>query len=224
VPPEEDQKLRDYLEQGFRDLQLADIKHANESDVRMGTFQLCAAFLDALALAYSAGVKVKGGDGGKWDRFIRSFFDQSLYAVLIGKYESFRCLLLHNFSARGLLFIHDHPELHLTIHNGRTLLNRESFVPDVERAFNSFYDDVRTDEDLRTRVLKHLDRHPPIGVWFLDEPPKGGPPPVATAAMPPPSATIRIAGNGLSASASSSEAVSMGLARAPADRSRESEQ
>lgn len=183
----DEQRLRDYFEQGFRDLQLADIKLANENDVRMGTFQLCAAFLDALALAYSAPplpAKVKGGKAGKWDRFVADFLPQPKYASLVGTYEGFRCLLLHNFSASRLAFTHGKARLHLKTHGGRRLLNRESFVADVEAAFEAFYANVQSDERLGDRVVKHLDKFPPIGVWFL-EPDESGPPPVATAAFPP---------------------------------------
>jgi hypothetical protein len=176
-------RLRGHFEARFRGLQLADIKHANDHDVRMGTFQLCAAFLDALALTYSAPPpKIKGGDSAKWDTFVHDFFPQPKYASLTGAYGSFRSLLLHNFSASRLAFIHGHPELHLSTHGELRILNRESFVAEVDEAFERFYAAVMGDADLRARALKHLDKHPPIGVWFLD--PQSGPPPVPTAAYP----------------------------------------
>lgn len=184
-PSNEERRLRAHFEAGFRNLQLADIKHANDHDVRMGTFQLSAAFLDALSLTYSAPplkVRIRGGKSGKWDRFVRDFFPQPSYAPLIGAYDSLRCLLLHNFSASGLAFIHGHAELHLSTHGKLRILNRETFVSDVEQAFERFYAAVNGNDDLRGRALKHLDKHPPIGVWFLD--PEAGPPPVPTAAYP----------------------------------------
>jgi hypothetical protein len=180
----EAQRLRDYFETGFRDLQLADIKHADAADVRMGTFQLCAAFLDALSLAYSAYVVPKLRESDKWDRFVRQFFDLPRYDALVGGYGGFRCLLLHNFSASGLAFIHAHAESHLTTRGGLTVLNRETFVVDVERVFNKFYAETKSDAELRSRVLRYLDKHQPVGVWFLPAP-QFGSTPVATAAIPP---------------------------------------
>jgi hypothetical protein len=183
----EQQKIRDYIEVGFRDLQLADIKHADDADVRMGTFQLCAAFLDALALTYSAGLTLPGKDAGKWDAFVSRFFTGATRTALVGKYGGFRCLLLHNFSASGLAFIHGHPKEHLRSYGGRTILNRESFVAEVETAFNAFHEAVRTDAELRTRALRWLDKHPPMGVWFLEDAPAPAPAaPVATAMIVPP--------------------------------------
>lgn len=46
------------FELAFRDLYLRDIVQADAGDVRMGTFILCGAFIDALALTYSAGKNV----------------------------------------------------------------------------------------------------------------------------------------------------------------------
>ncbi len=61
---------------GFRVLYLEDIERANAGDVRMGTFIMCAAFLDALSLAYSAGVRVPRGAPGKWARFMERYLGE----------------------------------------------------------------------------------------------------------------------------------------------------
>jgi hypothetical protein len=167
VTSDDDETLDRYLEEGFRGLQLADIKHANDGGVRMGTFALCAAFIDALALTYGHGGETS--DRAKWDTFVERFFTGEARTALRGKYKGFRCLLLHNFSASGLAFTQQHPELHLKVTNGLTVLNREDFVAEVEAAFETFCVEVNANEELRERALKWLTSNPPIGVWLLDE-------------------------------------------------------
>jgi hypothetical protein len=168
VTRNDDETLDRYIEEGFRGLQLADIKHANDNDVRMGTFALCAAFIDALAQTYAHQGET-ASDREKWKGFVERFFTGDARVALRGKYKGFRCLLLHNFSASGLAFTQRRPELHLKVANGLTVLNREDFVAEVEAAFERFCAEVNADEELRERALKWLTLRPPIGVWLLDD-------------------------------------------------------
>lgn len=155
------------MEEGFRGLQLADIKHANNGDVRVGTFALCAAFIDGLALTY--GPESETSSRARWDMFVERFFTGEAQTALRGRYKSFKSLLLHNFSTSGLAFTHRHPELHLKVANGLMVLNREDFVAEVEAAFDRFCAEVKANEELRERALKSLTSRPPIGVWLLDD-------------------------------------------------------
>lgn len=157
-----------YLEEGFRRVQLADIKQADECDVRAGTFVLCAAFIDALALAYGYESGATS-DEGKWNVFVGRFFSTETRTALRGHYEGFRCMLLHDFSASGFALTHDHPELHLKVKNGLTVLNREDFVAEVESAFERFRAEVTANDELGQRVLEWLTLRPPIGLWLVAE-------------------------------------------------------
>jgi hypothetical protein len=152
---------------GLRDLYARDIVAANDGDVRMGTFVLCAAFLDVLSLTYSAGVRVKGKTAeAKWSLFVSRFFGNE-YAFLRAAYNSFRNRLLHNYSAAGILFTHEdgHEHLHCkTEPDGQVWMHRESFVHDVLRALDAFETEVTTDSELRGRVLKHWEQFPPMGL------------------------------------------------------------
>lgn len=65
----------------------------------MGTFTLCAAFVDAMALTYSAGLKIARNDAGKWSVFMETFFGEA-YRALWDSYSDFRCLLLFTTSRR----------------------------------------------------------------------------------------------------------------------------
>jgi hypothetical protein len=174
MPPTdgEREKLARYFEAGFEELALRDIRHANENDVRMGTFILCVAFLDSLAIAYSAGMKGAGKLADKWRRFIRRYFDER-YERVANSYGDFRSLLIHNYSAAGLAFT-SRPENardHLATLSGDVLiLHRESFVADVERAYHAFRADVESDGELRARVLRHLEKNPPMGVALVQRP------------------------------------------------------
>jgi hypothetical protein len=157
-----------YIEDGFRRLHLADIERANECGVRMGTFALCAAFIDSLALAYGHGSGATG-DEGKWNVFVGRFFSTETRTALRGRYEGFKSILLHDFSASGFAFTHEQPEFHLRVKNGLTVLNREDFVGEVEAAFERFRAEVATNDELRGRALEWLTVQPPIGAWLLDE-------------------------------------------------------
>ena len=102
-------RLVAFFDLGFQ-LQVDDLRRSGQADVRMGTFIQAAAFIDALALAYSAPpLAVKGGLAGKWRRFVEDYFGPA-YAPVAGAYGDFRCLLLHNFSASPALgFTHGEP-------------------------------------------------------------------------------------------------------------------
>jgi hypothetical protein len=168
---EEREKLARYFDKGFEELALRDIRRANESDVRMGTFILCVAFLDSLSIAYSAGTGVRKL-AEKWRRFIGPYFDKS-YERVANSYGDFRSLLIHNYSASGLAFTHgpENARDHLATLSGDVLiLHRESFVADVERAYYAFRADVESDDKLRTLVLRHLERNPPMGVAVVQRP------------------------------------------------------
>jgi hypothetical protein len=159
------------FELAFRDLYLRDIVQADAGDVRMGTFILCGAFIDALALTYSAGKNVPRRKAGKWAIFMEQYFGES-YRALWDSYGDFRNKLLHNYSPHGIAFTHGPTSeaLHLTLQSGRVLLHRESFVRDVSAAFEKFAADLHADAELRSRALKHLTLYQPIGLVPLTAP------------------------------------------------------
>lgn len=153
------------FELAFRELFVRDLIHADAGDVRMGTFILCAAFLDALALSYSS----SGSGRDKWKRFLEAYLGEP-YKAVWDSYGTFRSPLLHNYSASGLGFTHGEEQArwHLIETDGRVMLHRESFVRDVVQAFESFARDVQADDELRRRVLAHFDRRPPMGLVMVD--------------------------------------------------------
>ena len=143
---------------------------ANAGDVRMGTFIIGAAFLDTLSLTDSAGLPKSGNVEAKWRRFITAYFGDE-YAFLRGAYNSFRSRLLHNYSASGILFTHDEENAHRHCRpdpDGQTWMHRESFVRDVLAALDAFERDVTFDPALRSRVIKHWERYPPMGMVFRE--------------------------------------------------------
>ena len=94
---EERQIVLNHFQIGLRNLYARDIRAANAGDVRMGTFVLCAAFLDTLALTYSAGLRVPGKKAAMWRRFIDRYLGER-YAVLR---DAYRCRGLHMASWRA---------------------------------------------------------------------------------------------------------------------------
>jgi hypothetical protein len=186
-----------YIDDGFRRLHLADIEQANECGVRLGTFALCAAFIDSLALAYGHESGATG-DEGKWNVFVGRFFAPETRTALRGRYEGFRCILLHDFSASGFAFAHGRSELHLKVKDGLTVVNREDFVVEVEAAFERFRTEVSANDELRERVLEWLTLDPPIGPWLVAD--ADLPTSLAdsfTAARMRPATTLSSVGNGL---------------------------
>ena len=110
---EEQEIVLNHFQIGFRDLYARDLVAANNGDVRMGTFIICAAFLDTLSLTYSAGLRTSGKSGEvKWRTFITQYFGDE-YAFLRSAYNSFRNRLLHNYSASGIWFTHGRDNAHL---------------------------------------------------------------------------------------------------------------
>jgi hypothetical protein len=164
---DEEAQFSQWFRQGFRQLYLDDILRANAGDVRMRTFILCAAFLDALSLSYSAGRKPRD-KAVKWARFMEDYLGER-YEPIWGSYDSYRNMLLHNYSPRGIAFASapEHAGLHLRVVDGNVMLHRESFVHDVEKAFEAFAQDVRIDVELRKRVFAHLERYPPLGLAVI---------------------------------------------------------
>ena len=136
--------------------------NSDEADIRMGTFVQAAAFIDALALAYSSEMKVTGKLAGQWSRFVEAYFPAD-YALIADEYDGLRNKLLHNFSAAPrLAFTHDDEASHLTDSDGRLILDRGSFVAATTTAYASFKTEALTDEALGRRVLNWFDGHPPI--------------------------------------------------------------
>lgn len=129
---------------------------------------MCAAFLDALSLAYSAGLKVPNGKAGKWARFMEQYLGPA-YEPIWNSYDSYRNKLLHNYSARGIGFTSspEKADSHLQRGPDFVILHRESFVRDVVLAFEAFAHDVRNDNQLRARVFKHAEQFPPMGIAIM---------------------------------------------------------
>ena len=164
---EEEQFVRTHFATGLRKFYARDLVAANDGDVRMGTFILCAAFLDTLSLSYSAGVRTKGRTGeAKWNRYVTAYFDDR-YVFLRTAYDAFRNRLLHNYSARGILFTHGEGNEHVHCRlepDGQVWMHRESFVRDVLIALDAFESDVMSDPELRSRVINHWLQFPPMGL------------------------------------------------------------
>jgi hypothetical protein len=211
----ERQRLAEHLD-GF-DLQLADLVRSDQVDIRMGTFIQAAAFIDALALAYTwqLSTKVKGGDEAKWRLFVEECFSAD-HAAVADHYVGFRCLLLHNFSASpDLAFTSDQPSRHLQHESsGRLVLDRGSFVAATEQAFQTFRQKVDADDALAARVLSWLDLSPPIAYW-TPEPAAGSAPPALSAASFATSGTSVVISGATGASASATPAGITGMNRSP---------
>jgi hypothetical protein len=180
------QKELEHLEDSLHGWAFGDIRRAQEGGVKMGVFVLGAQFIDAVArLAYS---RTKTNAKAAWDEFVPKYLPryENLAELM---YRGYRGKTSHNYSARGVRFTDGevNRDRHLRLEEGDVVLHLESFVDDLEVAWDRFYADVRVDEDMRRRVLQRARENPPLGIV-------GGEPVQASVEVYP-GVSISIAGN-----------------------------
>ncbi len=119
---------------------LTDIKKACGADV--GTFILGSCFIDAMA-SFRYGVTKNmlkdRKSGERFKDFVKEYLPQYNAEDL---YLSLRCGLVHNYVEHyGKYFLDstdNSASLHLQPDGGRTWINRQKFVDDLESAYNNF--------------------------------------------------------------------------------------
>ena len=120
-----------------------DIKRASKGGSKIGAFILSSCFIE-----YLAGFRY-GKKTGKKDyiNFVKSYFNGKYNPEKL--YTDLRCKLVHNYSEGGTYaFTDSHPELHNTKQDGRTIVNLENFIADIEEVLNRYFDELRTDDEL----------------------------------------------------------------------------
>lgn len=137
------------------DMAIGDVKRATAGEARLGAFILAACIIDYLSCLYA------GADGGGegYRAFIREFFDDKRYNPE-DFWTSIRNGLVHNYTVKGgrYFYVDGAPEKHFaTTEDGRiTLLNLESFTADLERAAESYFGRVKSDDQVRARLIKRI--------------------------------------------------------------------
>lgn len=142
---------------------LGDIKKASTGGSKMGAFILCSCLIDAMAGF------IKGADTERSDykNFVRDYLSSYVPENL---YNDLRCKLVHSYSEGGsYLFVDAKSHLHLQINNGKTIINLENFIIDIENALSGFSRKLQDSNEttLRQNAIQRLDNNGIIQVFTL---------------------------------------------------------
>lgn len=113
------------------------------------------------AIDYLAGLN-KGTDqntnGNDYKQFLRQCDWFSKKYDVEDIYNFIRCGLVHNYSLRAAKYglMHNHPEKHLAIEDGRTILNYEDFFQDIKRLKKEFFEKIKTDNSASERLVERV--------------------------------------------------------------------
>jgi hypothetical protein len=137
------QKFISFLWHSLHDMAFLDIKRASNGNSKIGAFILASCFIEYIA-GFRYGKETQGKD---YKDFVRDYFNGSYDPDKL--YKDLRCKLVHNYSEGGTYtFTDNHPEWHKAKTNdGRTLLNLEDFISDIENALKTYFDELKTDNN-----------------------------------------------------------------------------
>jgi hypothetical protein len=173
-----------HLEQSLRGWALGDVKKTAAAGAPVGAFILAAHLIDTLARL--AATRAKGRPA--WEEFIPKYMTRYSGAVYL-LYQGFRNMSSHHYSADGIRFVdkEENRHRHWTVESSERVLHLESFIEDLDVAWEMFWRDVMEKDDLRDRVLARARQRPLLGVHGA---------PVESSAELMPGVTARLAGIG----------------------------
>lgn len=156
-----DQEKIECIRKGLCDMALGDIKRASNGGSKMGAFILCNCLIDAMT-GFNTGKDSTGKDYIKFvNTYLTSYDGRKLH-------KDMRCKLVHSYSEGGsYLFTDNKPLLHLTQKKGKTIINLENFISDVEKVLANFLQKMQTDPLLRQNALQRFDKNNILGVMTL---------------------------------------------------------
>jgi hypothetical protein len=158
----DDSKLK-LIIKSLREYALGDINRASFGGSKMGAFILCSCLIEAIAGF------IKGADTNRdnYKAFVRDYLQNYDPEAL---YTDLRCKLVHSYSEGGsYLFVDAKPHLHLKQNSGRTIINLEDLISDIEKALNKIEGkllDVRQTQ-LRKNAIGRFDKNGVIVVFAL---------------------------------------------------------
>ena len=142
------QDIISYIKNVLYNSAFLDIKKASSGNARMGAFILASCFIDYMA-GFVCGRKATGKD---YKDFVSHYLPPMYNRSKL--YKDLRCELVHNYSEGGSYWFKDNnPELHGKVIDGRTIVNLENFIGDLENAFNKLMEDIQTDPLKKQRPL-----------------------------------------------------------------------
>ncbi len=162
----EDQII-DQIEHSLRNYSLRDIKLISSQDTVIASFILCSCFIEHICTFRYGMSKLLG------DKEFTNFVSDYLNRDYPEKYDAkklrsdLRNKLVHNYSlGETYALVMGQHHLHLQKHNETVIfLNLENFIIDLERAFNLYIEELRSNtDDFRELALKAFDKVKIIGI------------------------------------------------------------
>ncbi len=148
------------IKQALYDMAFLDIKRASGGGSKMGAFILASCFIE-----YMAGFVV--GRATRREDYI-DFVKNNLPSYNATKlYEDLRCKLVHNYSEGGsFLFVDGKPDLHLKKEQttGKTFINLENFIDDLELALNKLLQDIENNQNSAATAQNRLNSIGILGI------------------------------------------------------------
>ena len=150
------QDIISYIKNVLYDKAFLDIKRASSGNSKMGAFILASCFIDYMA-GFLYGRKATGQD---YKHFVSNYLPPIYNPSKL--YKDLRCALVHNYSEGGSYWFKDNnPGLHGKVIDGRTIVNLENFIHDLENAFNKLMGDIQSDP---LKKQKAIDRYNSVGI------------------------------------------------------------
>jgi hypothetical protein len=109
--------------------------------------------VDALA-GYRHGPNVR--IGLRFKKFVATYFSDE-YVGLDKQLYGLRNSMVHAFSASHFELTHNHPELHFTTKNQRTLLDAACFYTDMKKAADKYFAEMKSSADLQGLFIQYVD-------------------------------------------------------------------
>lgn len=150
------QTIIDLIKNALYNGAFLDIKKASFGKSKIGAFILGSCFIDYMA-GFVCGRETKPKD---YKDFVSHYLPPIYNPSKL--YKDLRCRLVHNYSEGGSYWFKDNnSELHGKVIDGRTIVNLENFIDDLENAFNKLLEDIQFDP---LKKQKAIDRYNSVGI------------------------------------------------------------
>ncbi len=160
-----DEEAIERAKTAIMNLAIGNMRKSAAGGANLGAFILGSCIIDYLSCLYAG--KDVGGDG--YREFVSRFFEDKRYDPR-DLWTSIRCGLVHKFAVEDGRFAYTHNEPHLhfkTDKSGRTYLNLEQFMDDIEAAARRFFEAVDADPEIRAHVVKRVTK---VGIMRVFDP------------------------------------------------------
>lgn len=142
-----------HLKNALYDTALGDIKKAASYNSTIGAFILASCFIDHMA-GFVYGRQTKKDD---YKNFVRDYLPPIYDPSKL--YEDLRCKLVHNYSEGGSYWLRaNHAELHGQSENGKTIINLQNFIGDLETAFNKLMTKIKSQPSAMQMTIRRYNK------------------------------------------------------------------